>query len=127
MDANLTPTSFFSRVSAEEGKKLFLRLPTGETTESWILVQGQGSVAYSEAYAEYRMQSVELAAKCPPKGSPSEADRRELLVQFVAKLTKAWSFEIECTRSGVVELLAQAPLILDDADLFIHDRQRFFA
>lgn len=121
-ETTLTPASFFSKTSSEEGKKLFLKLPGEKQTDAWLLVQGRDSDAYCEAYAEYRMKNLEMASK----GSPTEIEKRTILVQFLSKLVKGWSFVEPFSRAAVIELLTQAPYIREDVDVFVHDRERFF-
>ena len=118
----LSMSDFHSRAKANVGKKLFLRTPDGEITESWIRVVNCDSDVMTKAHADFRT----LAVENKMKGTPDPDFQRKATEKIVATAVVEWSFEEPCDVDTVCAFLAEAPHIRDEIDTLIYDRKAFF-
>lgn len=114
-------SQFFSRQKHEEGIKVFLPLPDGSETTEFVILQGRDAASFRKAQAEYRDRM--FKARVEEKEFDSLVEGRKL----TASAIKGWSFEEPLTQEAAVELLTEAPYLLDKFDEVMQDTKRFFA
>lgn len=113
-------SQFHSRKKHEEGIKVLLPLPDGSETEEFVVLQGRDSASYRKAQAEYRDRM--FKARVEEKEFDSLAEGRKL----TALAIKSWSLEEPLTQEAAIELLTEAPYLLDKFDEVMQDTKRFF-
>lgn len=117
---------FFTREKAEAGLRLPLYFPWGEPTGEWVQVRGAECAEYRRAKENFDRDVIE--AVIDAKGDPAKAVMPKLSIserQAVA-LIAGWSFEDPCTPEAVVNLLHEAPQIIDQVKRFAEDRRNFY-
>lgn len=115
---------FFTRSRANEGTVLPLHLPDGTPTEHSITIYGVDSDAFRQQEADSKRRAFEIAASGDK--AAAEALMRDGRLNLVASLVKGWTFDIPPTRENVVNLLREAPQLLDAIDQVASDRRSFF-
>ena len=112
---------FFTTDAAEDGVKLPLQTPDGGATEHYLIVRGIDSDVFRAKEAQSRRSMLKLA------NDPDKEDKYRLAeTELIASLVKDWSFEPECTHTGVVEFLTKAPQIAEVVNRFSGNRGLFF-
>jgi hypothetical protein len=112
---------FFTTDAAEEGVKLPLRTPDGNTTKHYLIVRGIDSDVFRSKEAESRRAMLKLAE------DPERDEKYKLAeVTLIASLIKGWSFDMECSEAGVVKFLKKAPQIAEVVNRFAGNRSVFF-
>lgn len=115
---------FFTRETANEGKKVPLYLPNGEKSEHWLHLLGTDSDQFRLTEARSKRNVIEFA-------QIESVSEREIAVEdakrvLVASLISDWSFDQECNEDNKVELLKNAPQIANVINLYCADRKNFF-
>ena len=118
----LSMSDFHSRSKANAGKKVFLRTPDGEITESWVRVVNCDSDVMAKVHSDSRAALVEN--KMGAKPDPDFASK--IALDNIASAVVEWSFEEPISKEAVREFLTEAPHIKSDVDDLIYDRKAFF-
>ena len=113
-------SEFHTKEKHEEGTKVFLVAPDGTKTEEFVVVRGKDSAAFRRAQAEYRDKQVAAAVDKTPFDTLLEG------YKLTASTIKAWSLEDPLTEASALELLSNAPYLVDAIDAAIFDTKRFF-
>lgn len=116
---------FFTRKIADEGRKLELRLPTGEKTDHHMIVAGVDSDRFRVAQVEASRKMLE--AQIIKDDDQRKLEEASIQRRFVAALVLGWSFEKECTTENVTAFFKEAPQIETQVDRFSANRRDFFA
>lgn len=116
---------FFTRKTANEGKKVPLLAPDGSETEHWLLVRGMDSDEFRKAEAKGRRRAIEVAET--KDAEKIVAALEETRLETVAALVADWSFSEKCTRENVVNAFREAPQIMDAVNRFAGNRTNFFS
>ncbi|MGI9277482.1 MAG: hypothetical protein ACR2PT_21870 [Endozoicomonas sp.] len=117
--------NFFTRQKANEGIKLPLVTPDGETTEHFIMIRGIDSDAFREAETEARRSALQVAA-IEDEVARNEAITAEKLT-LMTSLVLDWSFDQTCSPDYIRNFLREAPQIADQIDQLAAKRSLFFA
>lgn len=115
-------SQFFSRQKHEEGIKVLLPLPNGTDTTEFVILQGRDSAAFRKAQAAYRDRKFAAAVGEKKESFDSELEG----IKLTASAIKSWSLEEPFTQEAAVELLSNAPYLLDKLDEAMVDNSRFF-
>jgi len=131
--ASTSKSAFFTRGGSNTGVRVPIRLPNGDESDEWLNVLGIDSDQWREAYAEAKRAAITIATLGKDengKEAPEARDvRRKALreeeLKLDASLVSGWSFQEECTRETVIELLREAPYLVQIIDNVSSDRARF--
>jgi hypothetical protein len=118
-------SDFFTRKGANDGVRVDLSLPTGETTDQWLQIRGRDSDVFREAEAEMNRDVFALAAI--EDKMVQKAGLKDLKLRLTASLIMAWSFNQDCTIDNIVAFFKEAPQIADQVDRVGARRALFFA
>ncbi len=117
--------AFFTREVANEGTRVYLRLPTGELTDQWIDVRGVHSDAFRTADTAFQRRMLNLLVQ-----GKSEDERQRALAEekrkVIATLVVRWSFPEEATLDNVLRVLREAPQLADLIDETAGNHTLFF-
>lgn len=117
-------SAFFTRKIANEGVRFPLCLVTGEETEEWLLLRNTDSEVFEKASLEYARRQKDIE-QIEDEGEKRQA-RKIANVKMTASLVAGWSFPEPCTFEGVVEMLNEAPYLVDSIDRVTFNRQLFY-
>lgn len=118
--------AFFTRKTANEGKKIPLFTPAGEPTEHWLQVRGIDSDAFRAAATARQRKILDATSTAASKDEVTAAIVSTHFEQ-VAALVAAWSFDEPCTPENVTAFLREAPQIADQIDQVASKRGFFYA
>lgn len=113
-------SQFHSRVKHEEGITVPLLLPDGTVTEESVVLMGRDSRVFRKAQADYRDRMMSARSEEKPFDSHVEG------VKLTASAIKSWTLEEALTVESAVDLLNNAPYLLDKLDEVLYDAKRFF-
>ena len=113
-------SQFFSRQKHEEGIQVPLPLPDGSESGEFVVLMGRDSRIFRKAQSDYRNRM--MIAKVDQK----EFDEYTEGIKLTASAIKSWTLEDELSQEAAVEMLTNAPYILDALDSALYDNKRFF-
>ena len=128
----LKPEDFFTRKTANEGKNMPLDMPDGSPSGEYITVAGVYSDAFLKAESESNYKMLTMLQEEKTRKDNGEdvvlnlEARKAIKLELIASLIVGWSFDVECTPESALQLLAEAPHILEGVDTFAGDRKAFF-
>lgn len=114
---------FFTRATANEGKKLPLRHPDGTPSEHYLIIRSQWSDEFIQANDD-AMRS--LAVKVAAKDADAKSVFQEQKLSLIAACIAGWSFSTEFTHENVIEFLRNAPQIAKQVNKLAGDDKYFF-
>ena len=117
-------SDFYTRTKANTGQRVYLLGPDRSPTEQWIHILHTDSDAYRNSISE-TLQKIAATAAIADEAA-RKAAQAELSSEAMAALVTGWSFDEECTRENVKQLLKEAPYIADLIDRKAADAQLFF-
>lgn len=124
MKAKSAMSEFYTRASANEGKKVFLSKPDGTPTKYYLIVRSQWSDAFQAAKARAMQTVARLVAG--QEISPQDAADAQTLECAVA-LIAGWNLPDEFTVDNVREFLREAPQIRQRVDKIAGSDKSFFS
>lgn len=122
-----SPQDFYTRQKANEGVKLPLCLPDGTPTDEYLVIRGVDSDQYRSAETSANYETLMLMQReRQGKKKPDLEARKKIKLRLIASLVADWSLEEACSEKNIMQLLKEAPQILEDIDHFANDRKGFF-
>jgi len=116
---------FFTRDTANEGKRVPLFAADGSPTEHWLHVRSMQSDAFRIADNRAKRAILQISQIEDPAERAATATR--LQSELIASLIADWSFDKECTLENVVEFLTKAPQIEDMVNQLAASKTYFYA
>lgn len=115
---------FFVREKANAGTVVRFGFPV----EGWLRVRGVDSDAFRMAEVEERRQLLKLAEikDADERKQAINENSREWELRMMASVVCEWGFDEPCTPANVIELLREAPYVLDKVKEVVENRARFF-
>ncbi len=113
---------FFTKDTANQGRKLELSEPDGTPTKHWLLIASCDSDAFKKARLQLRREILDRVATNKDEKVNEEQERLKLLSISIV----GWSLEEELNEKNKLELLTMAPQIADQIDEFVHNRRLFY-
>lgn len=115
---------FFTRDTANEGKRVYLHSPDGVKTEHWVLVRSVDSDAYEQA--KIQRDRALLDAPSSDDDEAYNAFIRETRLNMIASVIAGWSFDEELTPENVRVFLDKAPQIAREIEQLSSSRSFFY-
>ncbi len=119
----MNPSDFYTRKTANEGKKMFLMEPDGSiSAEHFLLVRSVDSDNYREA----KDRGFRLVLDAAQNGEDRDAVIKKNTMDMYVSLIAGWSFDTPCTPEAIAEFLTESPNNTLRLDKFASDRKTFF-
>ncbi len=115
---------FFTRDTANEGKRVHLHTPDGERTEHWVLVRSVDSDAYE--MAKIQRDRALLDAPDSKDDKAYNAFIRETRLNMIASVIAGWSFDEDLTPENIRTFLEKAPQIAREIENLAASRSFFY-